>query len=107
MIEEEIVLMISSLNKTRIIQCRSKLLQNVQLNIKEMGTVKTRVFVSSEGIKKTVYLPPDKIQSDGNSTIIKWHVPDPNGDYEDSMRVNKTFEEVITLIQQASEVNLY
>lgn len=50
---------------------------NVQLNINEMGTVKTRVFVSSEGIKKTVYLPPDKIQSDGNSTIIKWHVPDP------------------------------
>ena len=70
-----------------------------------MGTVKTRVFVSSEGIKKTVYLPPDKIQSDGNSTIIKWHVPDPNGDYEDSMQVNKTFEEVITLIQQASEDN--
>ena len=44
-------------------------------------------------------------QSDGNSTIIKWHVPDPNGDYEDSMQVNKTFEEVITLIQQASEDN--
>lgn len=29
----------------------------------------------------------------------------PNGDYEDSMQVNKTFEEVITLIQQASEDN--
>lgn len=71
-----------------------------------MGTVKTRVFVSSEGIKKTVYLPPDKIQSDGNSTIIKWRVPDLEGDYEDSMRVNKTFEEVVTLIKQVSEVNL-
>ena len=86
-------------------QCGSKRLQDVRLDSDEVGTVKARVFVSSEGIKKTVYLPPDKIQSDGNSTIIKWHVPDPNGDYEDSMQVNKTFEEVITLIQQASEDN--
>ena len=63
-------------------------------------------FVSSEGIEKTVCLPPVKIQSDGNSTIIKWRVPDLKGDYEDSMRVNKTFEEVVTLIKQVSEVNL-
>lgn len=71
-----------------------------------MGTAKTIVFVSSEGIEKTVYLPPVKIQSDGNSTIIKWRVPGLKGDYEDSMRVNKTFEEVVTLIKQVSEVNL-
>ena len=49
-----------------------------------MGTAKTIVFVSSEGIEKTVCLPPVKIQSDGNSTIIKWRVPDLKGDYEDS-----------------------
>ena len=71
-----------------------------------MGTAKTIVFVSSEGIEKTVCLPPVKIQSDGNSTIIKWRVPDLKGDYEYSMRVNKTFEEVVTLIKQVSEVNL-